>query len=206
MRRILLLLLVAGVIFSCGTQNKYKLVKGSKASAPDANLRINDSIYIDYLEISFIAYSEYQYYLDKIYGTTSKESLAAELDTNIINQLSEYAQFNLADKGEEIDVANLPVVGITYDQAEAYAEWRTSAVLENSLIKAKLLYPYEEQDAKSHFTPEGYFSGEFTGFKPRTSIDFLVFRLPTAEEWEDIYGRAPDTTQNLSTISPTFHV
>jgi len=204
MRRIVILFFVTATIFSCGSQNKYKLVKGSKAEAPDANLKINDSIYIDYLEVSFIAYSEYQYYLDKIYGIDSKESQTAALDSNIINQLSEYAQFNLADKGEEVDVANLPVVGVSYEQAQAYAEWRTSAVLENSLIKAKLLYPYEEQDADSHFTPESYFSGEFTGYKPRTGVDFLVFRLPTEEEWEEIYNMSPDTSRSLLTITATF--
>jgi len=191
-------------ILACGTSNKYSIVKGAKADAPDANLKVNDSIYIDYLEISFIAYSEYQYYLDKIYGADSRESQKAQLDSTIINQLGEYAQFNFTDKGEEIDVANLPVVGISYEQAQAYAEWRTSAVLENTLIKAKLLYPYEQQDEESHFTPAGYFSGEFTGFKPQNSMEFLVFRLPTEEEWDKIYTMSKDTVQRLRTIAATF--
>jgi len=204
MRHIIILSFLTILIGSCGSSNKYRLVKGSKAEAPDANLRINDSIYIDYLEISFLAYSEYQFYIDRIYGIDSKEAKSAALDTTVITQLSEFAQYKKADSGGELEVENLPVVGITYEQAQAYTEWRTAAVLENSLIEAELLYPYKQQNAKSHFTPEGYFSGEFTGYKPRVSMDFLVFRLPTAEEWDVIYSEAPDTLQTLRTIAPTF--
>ncbi len=204
MRQIMIVSFLAILLGSCGSSNTYRLVKGSKAEAPDANLKINDSIYIDYLEISFLAYGEYQYYLDRIYGIDSRESQKAALDSTVISQLSEFAQYNKAENGTELDVENLPVVGITYEQAMAYAEWRTSAVLENSLIEADLLYPYKEQDAKSHFSPEGYFSGEFTGYRPRVSMDFLVFRLPTTEEWEAIYSAASDTSQTLRTIAPTY--
>jgi len=196
--------MLALLVAACGSNNKYSLIKGAKAKAPDANTKINDSIYIDYLEISFIAYSEYQYYLDKVYGVNSKESMSAALDSTIINQLGEYAQHNFSEQGEEIKVEDLPVVGVTYEQAQDYARWRTSAVLENSLIKAKLLYPYKKQDGDSHFTPESYFSGEFTGYVPRADIDFLVFRLPTEEEWQEIYDNASDTIPRLSTISETF--
>ncbi len=200
----MILSFLAILLGSCGSSNKYTLVKGAKADAPDANLKMNDSIFIDYLEISFLAYSEYQYYLDRIYGIDSKEAKMAALDTTVISQLRDYATYNQAENGEVLDIENLPVVGVTYDQAMAYTKWRTAAVLENSLIKADLLYPYKQQDAKSHFTPEGYFSGEFTGYRPRVSMDFLVFRLPTAEEWDEIYSTTADTSQTLRTIAPTF--
>jgi len=111
---------LAILLGSCGSSNTYRLVKGSKAEAPDANLKINDSIYIDYLEISFLAYGEYQYYLDRIYGIDSRESQKAALDSTVISQLSEFAQYNKAENGTELDVENLPVVGITYEQAMAY--------------------------------------------------------------------------------------
>ncbi len=203
MRHIITLSFLAFLLGSCGSSNKYSLVKGAKADAPDANLRINDSIYIDYLEISFLAYSEYQFYLDRIYGLDSKQSKFAALDTTVISQLRAFAQSSESEYGETIDVETLPVVGITYEQAQAYTKWRTAVVLENSLVEAGLLYPYKEQDEKSHFTPEVYFSGKFTGYKP-ANMEFLVFRLPTEEEWDVIYSKAMDTTQTLNTIAPTY--
>ena len=91
MRHIMILSFLAILLGSCGSSNKYTLVKGAKADAPDANLKMNDSIFIDYLEISFLAYSEYQYYLDRIYGIDSKEAKMAALDTTVISQLRDYA-------------------------------------------------------------------------------------------------------------------
>lgn len=189
---------------ACSTSNKYELVKGKKkTSAPPVNVKINDSIFVDYLEITYIAFSEYQYYLSKIYGADSQEVQEATLDTLITNKLKSFMQESSLVPMDKIKIENLPVVGITYDQAIAYTEWRTSVVLELSLIEQKLLYDYKEQDADSHFTPEGYFSGEFTGSKPSEQIDFLVYRLPTEQEWEMIYELAEDKSRSLTTITET---
>ncbi len=192
------------IVSACSTGNKYELVKGKKkTSAPPVNVKINDSLFVDYLEITYIAYSEYLFYLNKIYGADSKEVQEAALDSLITNKLRSYIRESVQVPIDQINIERLPVVGISYDQAIAYTEWRTAAVLELSLIDQKLLYNYKQQSADSHFTPEDYFSGEFTGFKPKQEIDFLVFRLPTEDEWEMIYDLAEDKSRSLTTISET---
>lgn len=192
------------VASACSTTNKYALVEGKKkTSAPPVNIKINDSLFVDYLEITYIAYSEYMYYLSKIYGTDSEEVKAAALDSMITQKLESYIQETSTVPIDQIKIENLPVVGVTYDQAVAYTKWRTAAVLELSLIEQKMLYEYKQQDADSHFTPYGYFSGDFTGTKPKQKIDFLVYRLPTEEEWDMIYELAEDKSRSLETITET---
>lgn len=189
---------------ACSSSNKYALVEGKKkTSAPPVNVKINDSLFVDYLEITYIAYSEYLYYLSKIYGSDSEEVKEAALDSLITKKLENYMQETASESLGVVNIENLPVVGVTYDQAVAYTEWRTAAVLELSLIDQKLLYEYKQQDADSHFTPYGYFSGEFTGFKPKQKIDFLVYRLPTEKEWNMIYDLAEDKSRALETITET---
>ncbi len=189
---------------ACSTGNKYALVEGKKkTSAPPVNIKINDSLFVDYLEITYIAYSEYLYYLNKIYGSDSEEVKDATLDSLITQKLESYMQETASESVGEINIENLPVVGVSYEQAVAYCKWRTAAVLELSLIDQKLMYEYKQQDADSHFTPFGYFSGDFTGSRPRQKIDFLVYRLPTEEEWDMIYELAEDKSRTLETIAET---
>ena len=76
-----------------------------------------------------------------------------------------------------------PVVGVTWNQANAYCQWRSDRVNENILLRERIL-----EKKSYYFTTESYLNTESTynGRKVRYEDGILLpnFHLPTNAEWQ----------------------
>ncbi len=145
-----ILFLVFLVLFSFISKDKFV---SDKFSAPPGTVQVSDSLYIDKCEVSNLAWREFIYY------TLSEKKDAAGYqkmlpDTNVwktqLFNNSEYVNFYFRLP----DYQDYPVVGISYEQAQAFCEWRTERV--NELLERM----------------------------PKAGFRKLLYRLPTKAEWE----------------------
>ena len=91
-----------------------------------------DNLFVDCSEVTNISWMEYLYFLKIEYGENSPQYKAAVPDTTLTGYSFKHPTYR-----------NYPVVGITYDQALAYARWRTKAaniILEQSCKKYRYEY------------------------------------------------------------------
>lgn len=136
----------------------------AKGVIPPSMVKLNDSIFIDKFEITNVDYREFLNWHIKNYGSSSIEYLSLLPDTAVWDAAHRLVYTTLYLRHPAYN--NYPVVGITYEQAVKYCEWRTDRVNENFYIKKN-------------------------GIKPGTDISNLKipqkfkFRLPNRKEWEE---------------------
>ncbi len=98
---------------------------------------------------------------------------------------------------------NYPVVGVTWEQARDYCDWRTDRINEYILIQAKILKMDMGQTADNNFNTDAYLAGQYSGIvnkglqdmdpnatetrrgvQRKDGILIEKLRLPTEAEWE----------------------
>ena len=116
------------------------------------------NIFLDKVEITNISWREYLYSLKQKHGADSEEYLEALPDTGIWKQAYEAPFFRPGIYDE------YPMVGVTYNQAQAYCTWRSEVVSskENRKITYSLpsLKVYKMASAKTDLNKiaEGLYS------------------------------------------------
>ena len=185
MKNTLLYLLL---IFIISCQVKKKVPKDPATIAmetPPGTLRINDSLFMDADEASNINYREYLYYIRTKHGIESdvfQSALPDTLiwayhDTCLASLTLEYSRAPLLD--------DYPVVGVSQNQARAYAKWRTDRVVEMQLIEAGILVFHPESTYENYFTMERYFNGQYFDHIPDPRIEYYhEYGLPTVAEYK----------------------
>lgn len=145
----------------------------NNASTPPGTIQIADNLYFDKTEITNISYLEFMHWTKKTYGANSSEYRSILPDTNVWSELNMgYAYLDTLYL-RHAAYHDYPVVGISYDQATAFTNWRSDKVMEYILIINEII-PYIENPSKdSVFTIERYFNGEYYGIQPHQ--DFLVY-------------------------------
>lgn len=169
---------------SCSARKNESFFLESETPFP-GTIKIDSNLFIDKAEITNFHWNEYIYWTQRIMGKDSKEYkecfpntyLWLKEDSCIAQEYSDYYLFHP-------DYKDLPVVGITQDQAEKFLTWRSERVFEYYLIKHKIIDMIPEQTRDNYFSFESYFSGNYMGYEPDTNITHIPnFRLPTKEEW-----------------------
>ena len=152
---------------------------------PPNTVKIDTNLFADKTEIANIDYREYLFWLKKIYGYKSHRYQAALPDT-LVWEYNEYEPFYLTYfVHPAYDMC--PLVGVSYEQAVGYSDWRTNVVYELLLIKKKKIKAYP-QDSTNFFSVERYLSGQYNGVTPDKTIPIPRFRLPTETEWIKLSG------------------
>lgn len=156
MKTFLLILLAfsATLITSCASNR----IANPNAKQTPGTLPINGVLLVDKTEVSNFNWLEYLHWQKRVFGNTSEEYLSALPDSNVLSS----AKCKLAypeDHFEMVQYRNLPVVGITQDQAHAYSQWRSDRVFEYLLIKEKKIEHNANQTAQNYFSISNYFSG-----------------------------------------------
>jgi len=126
---------------------------------------LRDNLQIDVAEISNLQYKEYLYWLSKEYAKDSVIYKNAMPDVLVWREMYEFFQPYAECYLWHPTYQNLPVVGVTNQQAEAFCKWR-SFVVNQMVYTQKEKIKYDGYDTLYHFP-----------------IKFF-YRLPTKEEWE----------------------
>lgn len=130
---------------------------------PPGTVKANDSLFVDIAEISNVDWREYMYWNKKVYGDASEQYKYSVPDTAVW-RTSIYEQ--VAKSYFTHPAYNdYPIVGISFEQANAYCEWRSGQVN---------YYIYIKENKKPFV-----FGADTTGIP-----QIYKYRLPTKYEWE----------------------
>ncbi|HMR88069.1 MAG TPA: SUMF1/EgtB/PvdO family nonheme iron enzyme [Saprospiraceae bacterium] len=174
----ILMFVVMVAFYACSTIKKtfpYQHIN------PPNGVLIGYNLYVDKTEVSNINYKEYLHFLKTWYSDKSFYQRALPdttvwvvLDTCLANLVSDYFRNPNYDE--------LPVVGISFTQAQNYTKWRQDRVLEMMLVQTKMINKIFEID--NVFSSERYFSGEIQKLRPSdTTTFYLEYNIPSREEW-----------------------
>ena len=136
----------------------------TKSKTPPGTVKFKDSLFVDITEISNASWKEYMHWNIKVYGKDSEEYEKIIPDTSI--WVGEFGDLKTS-YFNDLKYLNYPVVGITYDQAVKYCEWRSHQV--------NVLYYILGNKVK--FNPDSTYPGVPKLYK---------YRLPVKEEWLEI--------------------
>ena len=173
------------------------------------------SFYMDETEITNSQYREYIFWLKKVYAadedsTIMKTYINALPDTNAWRSVLGYNEPMVNNYFRHAGFSHYPVVGVSWEKAQNYCNWRTDRVNELALIEAGALrYDSDKKMSGAYeygFISETYLAGQQTingkiqkhGFDNlaelkskngrigRLEDGILVsgYRLPTEAEWE----------------------
>lgn len=174
------------------------------------------SFYMDETEVSNLDYREYLYWIQRVYPENMQKYQAALPDTLVWREELGYNEPYLMNYFRHPAYSKYPVVGVSWEQAEAYCKWRTDRVNEQILINRGILDHDLSQSGQNVFTTESYLAGLYEGVagnKPMEDAagnsrrvkweDGLLmpnYRLPTEAEWEyAAYGLIGNTDGELLT-------
>lgn len=162
------------------------------------------SFYMDEVETRNVDYLFYLHWLKNIYGAEYPEYVhKAEPDEQVWRNVTAYREPMVENYFRHPAFQNYPVVGVTHEQAMAYAAWRTDRVNEKILVEKGILDVSLEQTPEDHFETDAYIAGQYLGnvrkgltdmsktgektTRPARMEDGLFiskYRLPTEAEWE----------------------
>jgi len=163
------------------------------------------SFYMDETEVTNLAYREYIYWLDRVYGFDYPEVVQNALpDTLVWRSRLGYNDPYVETYFRHPAYQFYPVVGVSWKQANDYCAWRTDRVNEQILIEEGVLRTNPNQYADDNFDTDAYLFGFYTGEvkknlpdlnpnglgeagRPVNLADGILlprYRLPTEAEWE----------------------
>lgn len=126
--------------------------------SPHGVVWLKDSLFIDFTEITNITWLQYLFFIK---DSTEQKRLQALPDDTLMWDRRKYDP-KVSDYSLEAVFSSHPVVGISYEQAVAFCQWRTEAINQTS----------------EKWEKEG--KGLLKGYQTR-----FYFRLPTEQEWEE---------------------
>lgn len=161
------------------------------------------SFFMDETEVANIHYLEYLYWLARTYGNDYPDIYQRALpDTQCWRRPLSYNEPYVEKYLRHAAYREYPVVGISWEQANAYCKWRTDRVNELILIQKGYLKKNPFQVADNNFVTESYVAGQYEGeagvkkkdldptgggrrnIRWEDGILIADYRLPTEAEWE----------------------
>ncbi len=139
-----------------------------KTFIPPGTIQINDTLFADETEISNFGWLEYIWWNEYVYGKDSKEYKECLPDTTVWREKLAYNEPYVSYYLRHIVYRDYPVVGVSYEQAQAFCKWRTDRV--------KLFLTRKKDFIHHNFE----------------------YRLPTKSEWERLAESSSNVLYNNS--------
>jgi formylglycine-generating enzyme required for sulfatase activity len=127
--KVLCLLLVCVCVSFTATKRKQFI--------PPGTIQITETFFADEVEITNLAWTEYESWTSDKYGYLSKEHLGTLPDTSVWLDKTAYNEPYAKYYYRHSAYKNFPVVGISFEQAVAFCKWRTERVKDYYAIRYK---------------------------------------------------------------------
>lgn len=195
MKQLLYIVLIICVIYSCKTSkwDYDTILKTNDLETPPGAVRIKTNLYLDETEVSNFSYLEFLYWQNRVYPNKYHEYLPDSMSWNEEDTLdSPFVEYYMRHTAYR----DYPVVGVSYEQAKAFAKWRSDRVMEFVLIREGIIkFHRYSQNEDSIFTIEKYFNGKYAGIKPHPKLKWYPeFTLPDSatyfmalNEYDSVY-------------------
>lgn len=141
--------------------------KKKKKFIPPGTVKINDTLFVDEVEINNGGWQEYEFMIKQKYGTNSSQHVAVLPDTLVWRDKNAYNEPYVQYYYRHPAYKDYPVIGVSYEQVVEYCKWRTERVKEFVCISKKY-----------------------------GIVDF-EYRLPTKKEWEFLSDYGTGCFSNL---------
>ena len=122
------------------------------------------SFYMDETEVSNIDYREFVYWTNRVFGEQYPMKVREILpDTMVWREELAYNEPYVENYFRHPSYDEYPVVGVNWEQANAFCSWRTDRVNEMLLIEKGILNPNPEQKNADNFNTDAYLTGQYEG-------------------------------------------
>ncbi len=118
------------LLFSCVIFLVTALIpkKKKKEFLPPGTVKINDTLFVDEVEINNRSWFEYELMIKNKYGANSAQHLAVLPDTLVWREKNAYNEPFVEYYYRHPAYREYPVVGISYEQVVEFCKWRTESV------------------------------------------------------------------------------
>ena len=185
------------VLASCSSYKSIYLASFDDLVAPPGTTQLSENLYFDLTEVTNFHWLEYQNWIKKYYSENSEEYNISTPNRDVWTALdSNYSEFDKYYLSHP-SYRDYPVMGVSYEQAVAYSEWRSDRVMQYILVNNGII-PNENSNHKdSIFTIEKYFTGQYNGIDPNPEIKlYPKYTLPDSANYFK-YAQFADSVNSL---------
>ncbi len=186
------------------------------------------SFYMDETEVANVHYREYIYWMHRTYGSDYPKLVHDALpDTTVWRSDLSYNEPMVKYYFRHAAFDYYPVVGVSWEKANKYCQWRSDRVNELMLKEAGYLIDNPDQINEESYHTDAYLQGLYEGeyknkkysydpniLKDGRNVNYSDgilqpdYRLPTEAEWEfaalAVIGNNPEPANNRRTGESAF--
>lgn len=178
------------------------IIDNPTSMSPPNAIKINDSLFVDWTEVSNINWKEYNMYNLRIYGEQSLQYIESlpyllgyvrALDEN--NELKVESDVTRDFYYHEAEYDDYPITGITLEQAKNFSKWRSDRVFEGFLIKAGII-----NNNGVHFTIQEFLETDIYKENADKITHYPEYFIPTVEHVRIVQKLIKDEEKKLGIV------